>query len=244
VITTVQFKTLDDLYAFYNKTLFAGRLADCIVNMSRHNGSYGFFAAKRWRTKEKGKERVIHEISLNPDYLGRPFKEWHATLIHEMVHLWQEDFGHASRAAYHNREWAGKMEEVGLIASDTGKPGGKKTGQRMTHYIKNKGLFSRTFGTLNAQTLEALRLRYLPAYPRPEPVERRGGVSGRTGGGKAGGERGIEDEEGGAKYRDGEEPPEAYNSKKKYSCPCGYNVWGKPGLRIICGECGGEFDEA
>jgi hypothetical protein len=51
MITTVQFKTLDDLYRFYNKALFAGRLSECIVNMSRHNNTYGFFAANRWKAE-------------------------------------------------------------------------------------------------------------------------------------------------------------------------------------------------
>ena len=43
------------------------------------------------------------------------------------------------RTGYHNREWASKMLEVGLVPSDTGQPGGKQTGQHMTHYIDPKG---------------------------------------------------------------------------------------------------------
>jgi hypothetical protein len=235
MITTVQFKTLDDLYKFYNEALFEGGLSDCIVNMSRHNGSYGFFAARRWKTEEAGKEKVIHEISLNPDFLDRPDVEWHATFVHEMVHLWQEDHGHPSRAAYHNKEWGWKMEEVGLIPSDTGKPGGKKTGQNMSHYIKAEGAFIKTFERLTAETLEALRLKYLPAYPHPEPAKRRrGGASGEEGGSE-----GENEEEAGE-----EETTEKYTSKKKYSCPCGNNVWGRPGLKIMCGECKEEYTEA
>jgi SprT-like family len=30
-------------------------------------------------------------------------------------------------------------------------------------------------------------------------------------------------------------------SKNKYACPCGCNVWGKIGLNILCGDCGGKF---
>lgn len=33
------------------------------------------------------------------------------------------------------------MEQVGLTPSDTGLPGGKKTGQRITHYILPNGAF-------------------------------------------------------------------------------------------------------
>src|SRR5262249_52169765 len=39
------------------------------------------------------------------------------------------------------REWASKMKQVGLMPSDTGQPGGKPTGQNMSHYIVNGGRF-------------------------------------------------------------------------------------------------------
>jgi predicted SprT family Zn-dependent metalloprotease len=234
MITTVQFKTLDDLYRFYNKALFAGRLPECIVNMSRHNHTYGFFAANRWKAEGDGESKTAHEISLNPDYLDRPFMAWHATLAHEMVHLWQEEFGHPSRAAYHNKEWAWKMEEIGLIPSETGEPGGKKTGQNMTHYVQEGGAFITAFNRLTTETLEALRLKYLPAFPHPEPAKRRKR-------GASGAPAGTEGEEGGEGGE--EETTEKYTSKKKYSCPCGNNVWGKPGLKIMCGECNGDFGE-
>ena len=55
MITTIQFKTLDDLYRFYNQAIFGGELSDCIVNMSRHGGAYGFLrrTAGGVRTKPK-----------------------------------------------------------------------------------------------------------------------------------------------------------------------------------------------
>ena len=132
MITTIQFKTLDDLYRFYNQAIFGGTLSDCIVNMSRHGGAYGFFAANRWRGENEAK-KIIHEISINPDFMNREDIEWHSTLVHEMCHLWQEDFGKPSRGGYHNRQWADKMVQVGLMPTDTGEPGGKQTGQYVTH---------------------------------------------------------------------------------------------------------------
>jgi hypothetical protein len=42
--------------------------------------------------------------------------------------------------------------------------GREKTGQNMTHYINPEGLFIKTFNRLTTETLEALRLKYLPAY--------------------------------------------------------------------------------
>jgi hypothetical protein len=45
------------------------------------------------------------------------------------------------RRNYHNKEWAVKMREVGLIPTDTGQPGGKDTGQKVTHVIEPGGRF-------------------------------------------------------------------------------------------------------
>jgi hypothetical protein len=49
-----------------------------------------------------------------------------STLVHEQAHLWQHHFGKPGRGRYHNREWAAKMVEIGLIPSATGEPGGKQ----------------------------------------------------------------------------------------------------------------------
>ena len=50
----------------------------------------------------------------HPDILSRPIEESMGTLVHEMVHFWQQEFGTPSRRGYHNREWADKMEALGL----------------------------------------------------------------------------------------------------------------------------------
>jgi hypothetical protein len=31
--------------------------------------------------------------------------------------------------------------------------------------------------------------------------------------------------------------------KTKYECPCGNNVWGKPGLHIVCAVCNQNFEQ-
>ena len=43
------------------------------------------------------------------------------------------------------------MEVIGLIPSDTGEPGGKRTGQRVTHYILDGGPFWQVCTALLAQ---------------------------------------------------------------------------------------------
>jgi hypothetical protein len=60
-------------------------------------------------------------------------------LVHEQVHQWQYHFGKPGRRGYHNKQWAGKMLMLGLIPTHTGLPGGKQTGQSVTHYIEDNG---------------------------------------------------------------------------------------------------------
>lgn len=230
MITTVQFKTLDDLYKFYNDSIFNGELAECIVNMSRHGGAYGFFAANRWRSNQTTDKRaVVHEISINPDYMNRTDKEWHSTLVHEMCHLWQEDHGKPSRNGYHNKEWANKMIEVGLMPSDTGEVGGKMTGQSVTHYVIEGGIFDRVFNTLKLEDLEALRLKYRPTFAAMsfKPGTRSEGEDEKEGEGEGG-------KDPKKKRRQG--------VKIKYTCPCGNNVWGRPDLRLRCNVCEKDFE--
>lgn len=229
MITTIQFKTLDDLYRFYNQAIFGGTLSDCIVNMSRHGGAYGFFAANRWRGENEAK-KIIHEISINPDFMNREDIEWHSTLVHEMCHLWQEDFGKPSRGGYHNRQWADKMVQVGLMPTDTGEPGGKQTGQYVTHYIIPDGRFEQVFKTLSSEDLQNLRLRYKPTLAALSAKPVRIGSSGGDDGGEPEVGAGGDDES-----RSGK--------RKKYTCGCGCNVWGKSGLLLKCGLCGTDFIE-
>jgi hypothetical protein len=113
-------------------------------------GSAGFFAPERWARSDGSDEEVegMHEISLNPDTLMDEPPVVASVLVHEMVHLWQREHGTPSRRGYHNREWSEKMEAVGLIPSETGAPGGRKTGERMSHYIGSGGRFEGAFAAL------------------------------------------------------------------------------------------------
>jgi len=76
--------------------------------------------------------------------------------MHEMTRLWQQHHGRRPRRCYHNHEWASKMIAVGLHPSDTGNPGGKIVGQRMTHYIILDGPFAKACARLLATSPPAL----------------------------------------------------------------------------------------
>jgi hypothetical protein len=137
------------LYEHFNARLFAGELPGVILNFCRKAGCMGFFAPRRWA---KG-DAVTHELSINPDILNHPNPtEVCQTLVHEMVHLWQEELGKPSRRGYHNAEWADKMESIGLMPSSTGAPGGARVGQKMADYVIEGGLFALAFAELGGKS--------------------------------------------------------------------------------------------
>jgi predicted SprT family Zn-dependent metalloprotease len=153
--TTITYKSLDDAYAFFNRKLFAGRLPACLITMQRSKSAYGYFAGGRFGSKD-GKI-VTDEIALNPSHVHERSTELSlSTLVHEMTHLEQHHFGKPSRAGYHNKEWAGLMPAVGLIPSDTGEPGGREVGQRVSHHIEAGGRFEHACAELIAKGFNPL----------------------------------------------------------------------------------------
>lgn len=154
--TLDEYGAFDQAYAWFNRDLFGGSLPGCLITLQRKNGARGYFSSERFHHRVA--EAATDEIALNPDnFIGRTDKEILSTLVHEMVHLWQYRYGEPSRARYHNAEWAKKMEALGLMPSSTGEPGGKKTGQAMTHYILTGGLYD---VSADALLSSGLRLRW------------------------------------------------------------------------------------
>lgn len=136
---TEQHIQLHKAFEFFNDRLFGNRLPATMIVMQRHKRAYGYFRPDGYT--HKSDDSKIHEIALNPETLSRPDNETLSTLVHEMVHQEQELFGKPSRGGYHNKQWAEWMDRVGLTPSNTGQPGGKRTGQQMTHYITPGGVF-------------------------------------------------------------------------------------------------------
>lgn len=141
--TSETYTTLNKAYEFFNRELFENKLPTCLITMQRKSKARGYFCPERFESRGDNTHH-IHEIALNPThFLARTDEDIISTLVHEMAHLWQQEFGHPSRGNYHNSEWADKMDEIGLIASNTGEEGGKRTGQAMTHYIDPEGRYAR-----------------------------------------------------------------------------------------------------
>jgi predicted SprT family Zn-dependent metalloprotease len=135
-------------YDHFNEELFGGKLPDCLItleNKSKH--ILGYFESGRYKS-------IIGEINdgliMNPiHFRNRSIEATMSTLVHEMCHSWQHNFGKKkSLHSYHNKEWSAQMKQIGLIPSDTGEPGGAETGQKMTHYIAEDGLFKESCNRL------------------------------------------------------------------------------------------------
>jgi predicted SprT family Zn-dependent metalloprotease len=163
--TLEQFRAYQAAYDYFNAALFGGELKPCLLNFrGRHKRNMGLFWPKRWGRLDGS---VTHEIALNPDVLLRPLVQTMATLVHEMCHQWQQDHGRPSRAGYHDKEWGRKMEVVGLTPTNTGEPGGKRTGQQMTHHIEPDGPFQKAFEAMPAAVALPWLSGGLPDAPKP-----------------------------------------------------------------------------
>lgn len=133
-ITTNQYAAFETAYDWFNADLFNGRLPAVLITLQRKSKAMGYFSSGRFASRNG--EGTTDELALNPaTFRGRTDLEILSTLVHEMCHVWQYHFGKVSRSGYHNGEWADKMTSIGLEPSSTGKPDGKRTGQKMSGYI-------------------------------------------------------------------------------------------------------------
>lgn len=201
-------------YDHFNAGLFAARLPGCLITLQRRRNSYGFHSGSRFEAPEKNTK--ADEIALNPrHFAGRTPREVLSTLVHEMAHQHRWHFGKRKPRRYHDKEWARLMIDIGLVPSDTGKPGGKPTGRRVTHFIRDGGPFDRACAEfLNSgfriPFVEARSIKHDGEGDKDEVLRRK----------KA-------------------------ESKSRYTCPNCHpliHVWGKPGLHIVCGACGTRFE--
>lgn len=222
------YEPLQHAYKYFNNELFDSSLPDCVLTVQRKSFRvFGYFSPGRFVAASA--HQKCDEIALNPmRFLDRPTIAVFGTLVHEMCHLWQHHHGTQSRNGYHNREWGNKMKEVGLYPSHSGQPGGKETGDQMTHYIIEGGPFERLAkdlidngsklywhdptGARSASIMGALILptpstSSIPPAQLGEPV-----VSVVA--------------------------PLNRSNRVRYVCPaCHARAWGKPALSLICGVC-------
>lgn len=218
---------------FFNTVLFNGRLPEHLLTLQRDKGVAGFFSAKRWAHISGSK---AHEIALNPRHFAScSLMQLFQTIVHEQCHLWQFEYGTPSRPGYHNKEWAEKMLEIGLIPSSTGLPGGSRVGQKMSDYPDPSGSFLHACNDLIETGFTLTWVDRGFPLTQHKRLDSALAVHDTTMGLK------LHDFVGSA-FIDLQSTPEIASAPKKrkikYKCPaCGTNVWGKPRLNILCGDC-------
>jgi hypothetical protein len=222
---------LQQAFSHFNAGLFDNKLPPCLITLQRQKNTYGYFSFERFVGSETGEcidvcaaERAKRgQIALNPSwFVVRTVPQTLSTLVHEMVHLWQFHFGDPGRRAYHNRQWADQMEAIGLIPSHTGEPGGRRVGEKMTHYILEDGPFDQVCRDLMTREFTLSWLdRFPPQYPNPSLAAALTGGSASSA----------------ALARVTPVQAENRSHRLKYRCPsCAAQVWGKPGMKLLCGE--------
>lgn len=247
--TSEFYNLFEMIYSYYNEKLYNGELPNCMFVLTRKKNTFGYFIANRWRNNENFQ---TDEIAINPLMFGKyELVEILKTVAHEMCHLWQFRLGSPSERTYHNKEWGDKMESIGLMPSNTGLPGGKKTGQQMMEYVIENGPFHlETIALLNKNifkqlwfdntgveiTSENITSQFeqieLPEDHFRALIENTEVSHTRV--------RAAQSNP----FETDLTPDEDKKRKIKYSCPiCDYNVWGKPGLKIRCNECKSNYEE-
>lgn len=223
------YQELQTAYAHFNSHLFSGQLPDCIITLQRQKKIQSYYSPGRFTDRRSGLK--VGEIALNPSYFAvQSIRDTMQCLVHEQSHLWQTYYGTPGRGRYHNEEWAAMLEKIGLMPSDTGRPGGKRTGDRMSDYVIEGGAFEVAFKALMTKDF---MLSWLDRFPvsRQHLAETLHQLPEET-------QLAVTEEEAEKlSIQIVDEEPEKV-ATPRYICPlCQIKVWGKTGLAILCGKC-------
>jgi hypothetical protein len=140
------YRNLEHAVRFLSDRLFDS-LPPVMLEYTWRKGVLGHFWPARF--SRRNGESLTDVIALNPQYFfNQPDIEVAVTLGHELGHQWQHHFGKSSPKGYHNWEFANKLDTIGLPTSNTGAPGGKKVGFRMSNYVAPGGPFDLAYQEL------------------------------------------------------------------------------------------------
>jgi len=233
--TIESYGELQQAFDHFNQELFDGQLPQCLFTLQRKRSTYGYYCPQRF-ANEQG--RKSDEIALNPQFFAVvPVMQTLQTIAHEMVHLWQQHYGTPGRRGYHNKEWGRKMEHIGLMPSNTGKPGGRKTGEQMDDYLIAGGRFEQAANDLLAGQFG---ITWKDRYPDRVTLLETISVAEFINSGDISYEDQVSIESLEALDIPIEEIrlQENTSNRSKYSCSsCGLNAWAKPNIKLICGDC-------
>lgn len=231
------YTALQHAFDHFNAELFDDTLPQCLITLRSSSRSYGYMHSKRF-VNISG--RQVDELGINPGYFGLlSFEEVMSTLVHEMVHHWQNHFGTPSKSLPHNSEWAGKMESLGLNPTDTGLPGGKRTGRSMSDYIMPDGLFIMACSRLSEK---GMHLPWLDSHlsTTPEKIAARHEELAASGVAFVSQDTPIaKASSSGIKLETHSPTVRTAPTRIRHVCPaCKVRAWTAPGVTLNCGDCG------
>ncbi|MBA1280254.1 hypothetical protein [Stutzerimonas stutzeri] len=164
------YEELQKAYEFFNQELFEGRLPSCVITLQRQHDTFGYFSANQFQSRVGGIQ--AHEIALNPSYFAvRTIHETLSVLVREMVSLDQTlhtKRDKLPRRRYRNTEWADMCEQIGLMPTSTGLPGGRRVGDNVQTYVIEGGPFDNACSRL---VDEAFTLSWVDRFPPKLPAE-------------------------------------------------------------------------
>jgi len=195
---------LEKIFRALNQDFFGGELEEPIITIQSTPRAYGHVTvAKTWKRKDDWR----HELNLGAETLDRPIEHVVATMLHEMVHLYNiaHNVQDCSRGgAYHNKKFKEEAERRGLV---------------IEHHP--------TYGWTITEPSETL-IDYIISQGWTEVHMNRGGgnwTPPKSGGSKAG--------EGGAGSK-GKRPS---STRKLVCPKCGQSVRATKAVHILCGDC-------
>lgn len=240
--TIETYAELTQAYDFFNQKLFNGALPGCLITLQREKHTVGYFSAGRFANTDG---QLTDEIAINPSYFAvAPIVEVLQTLAHEQTHQWQARFGTPGRGRYHNKEWADKMESIGLMPSSTGRPGGAKTGDSIADYAIEGGLFLQACKEL---LTESFKLSWYDRFPDERAViNGQNSMATRLENMPDSATRILARDESSQVVVQVRAPagPDVELKKPtrvKYTCDCETNIWAKPGIEVRCCACDSLF---
>lgn len=132
---------LEKIFRALNADWFAGELEEPIITIQSTPRAYGHVTVgKVWYRKEEQR----HELNMGAETVNRPIEEVVATMMHEMVHLYNIAHGvqDCSRGGtYHNKRFKEEAERRGLQIDHHDRYGWTITtpAEVLIEYIINKG---------------------------------------------------------------------------------------------------------
>lgn len=199
---------LEKMFRALNAHYFENKIEEPIITLQKTPRAYGHVSCgKTWRAGDKAK----HELNIDTGTLTRPIEDITATLLHEMVHLWnmQNNVQDCSRGGtYHNKHFRDEAIKRDLDIQKDEKYGWTITRPTpaLCDFIIIQGWTEIQMG--NGSILDLL---------------------------STGGDENAKPEDG---ERPGKGKVKKPSSTRKYICPvCGASCRATRALNLICGDC-------